>query len=315
MRLIRLPAAPPTPPALARTAALLALVPLLLAAAGCGGLGGSQPSTRSQPADDVIGEVVRVELFEREILVRNTFDRVVRVRYEQDTPVHYRGERYTAENLEPGDRIRVDVVGDRQGVLLAQRIDVEQSVQERGGRVDAPPVIDEVEGEVVRVERIPNFLVLSSAERGTLRIAFAADTPVYYRGEQYSVSNLEPGDEVRVEVREDRGELRTDYIAVTRSVQEKGGVSGERPGGIDPGGVETGEIETFTGRVTRVEPERGRFTVATETRGTVTVLMPYRTLTADRDRFERLRSGDRVRFDGEWMGGGRVELVRFDTRF
>lgn len=315
MRLIRLPAGPSTTPALARTAALLALVPLLLAAAGCGGLGGSQPSTRSQPADDVIGEVVRVELFEREILVRNTFDRVVRVRYEQDTPVHYRGERYTAENLEPGDRIRVDVVGDRQGVLLAQRIDVEQSVQERGGRVDAPPVIDEVEGEVVRVERIPNFLVLSSAERGTLRIAFAADTPVYYRGEQYSVSNLEPGDEVRVEVREDRGELRTDYIAVTRSVQEKGGVSGERPGEVGPGGVETGEVETFTGRVTRVEPDRGRFTVATETRGTVTVLMPYRPLTADRDFFERLRSGDRVRFDGEWMGGGQVELVRFDTRF
>lgn len=316
MRPIRLFAGPSTTPALVRTAALLALVPLLLAAAACGGLGGSQPSTRSQPADDVVGEVVRVELFEREILVHNTYDRVVRVRYEQDTPVLYRGEQYTPENLEPGDRIRVDVVGDRQGVLLAQRIDVEQSVQERGGRVDAPPVIDEVEGEVVQVERIPNVLVLSSAERGTLRIAFAADTPVYYRGEQYSVSNLEPGDEVRVEVREDRGELRTDYIAVTRSVQEKeGGAVGERPGDVGPGGVESGEIETFTGRVTRVEPERGRFTVTTDARGTVTVLMPYRPLTADRDWFERLRSGDRVRFDGEWMGGGQVELVRFDTRY
>jgi hypothetical protein len=235
---------------------------------------------------------------------------VVRVAYEQDTPVFYRGERYTAENLEPGDRIRVDVVGDRQGVLLAQRIDVEQSVQDRGGRVDAPPVIDEVEGAVVRVERIPNVLVLSSPERGTLRIGFSADTPVFYRGEQYSVSNLEPGDEVRVEVRQDGGELRTDYIAVTRSVQESGGL-----GGGAPGGVETGEVETFTGRVTRVEPERGRFTVETETRGTVTVLMPYRPLTADRDRFERLRSGDRLRFDGEWLGGGQVELVRFDTRY
>lgn len=310
MRLTRFPAAPLTNPAPARAAALFALVPLLLAAAACGGLGGSQPSTRSQPADDVVGEVVRVELFEREILVRNTYDRVVRVRYEQDTPVLYRGERYTAENLEPGDRIRVDVVGDREGVLLAQSIDVEQSVQDRGGRVDAPPVIDEVEGAVVRVERIPNVLVLSSAERGTLRIGFAADTPVYYRGEQYSVSNLEPGDEVRVEVREDRGELRTDYIAVTRSVQDKDGVVGG-----EPGGVETGEKETFTGRVTRVEPERGRFTVTTDTRGTVTVLMPYRPLTADRDQFERLRTGDRVRFDGEWMGGGQVELVRFDTRY
>lgn len=312
MRTTRSSARPLTTPAPGRSAALLALLPLLLAAAACGGLGGGEPRTRAEPAEDVLGEVVRVELFEREILVRNTYDRVVRVRYEQDTPVHYRGELYTAENLEPGDRIRVDVVGDREGVLLAQRIDVEQSVQDRGGRVDAPPVIDEVEGAVVRVERIPNVLVLSSPERGTLRIAFAADTPVYYRGEQYSVSNLAPGDEVRVEVREDGGELRTDYIAVTRSVQEAGGGV---IGGGTPGGVETGEVETLTGRVTRVEPERGRFTVDTDTRGTVTVLMPYRPLAADRDFFERLRSGDRVRFDGEWMGGGRVELVRFDTRY
>lgn len=294
-----------------RTSALLALAPLFLAAAACGGLGGSDPAPRSEPAGDVAGEVVRVELFERELLVRNTYDRVVRVRYEADTPVFFRGEQYRVENLEPGDVVRVDVLGDREGVLLAQRIDVEQSVQDRTGRVDPPPAIDEVVGEVVRVERMPNVLVLTSAERGTLRIGFSADTPVYYRGERYTVSNLEEGDEVRVEVREEVGELRTDYIAVTRSVQEAGGIGG----GGAPGGVETGEVETLTGRVTAVEPDRGRFTVATETRGTVTVLMPYRPLTADRDHFERLRTGDRVRFDGEWMGGGRVDLLRFDTRY
>jgi len=294
-----------------RTSALLALAPLLLVAAACGGLGGSDPAPRSEPVGDVAGEVVRVELFERELLVRNTYDRVVRVRYEADTPVFFRGEQYRVENLEPGDVVRVDVLGDREGVLLAQRIDVEQSVQDRTGRVDPPPAIDEVVGEVVRVERMPNVLVLTSAARGTLRIGFSADTPVYYRGERYTVSNLEEGDEVRVEVREDVGELRTDYIAVTRSVQEAGGIG---DGGA-PGGVETGEVETLTGRVTAVEPDRGRFTVATETRGTVTVLMPYRPLTADRDHFERLRTGDRVRFDGEWMGSGRVDLLRFDTRY
>lgn len=308
MRPTRLPAAPFSAPATLRAAALLALAPLLLAAVACGGLG-TTPSSRSEPANAVSGEVVRVELFERQILLRNTYDRVVRVHYEADTPVFYRGQQYRAENLEPGDVIRVDAL-DRQGVLHARRIDVEQSVQDRGVRVDPPPAIDEVEGEVVRVERMPNVLVLSSADRGTLRIGFAADTPVYYRGQRYAVSNLEPGDEVRAEVRRDVGELRTDSITVTRSVQEKGGV-----GGSVPGGVAAGEVETLTGRVTHVEADRGRFTVDTETRGTVTVLMPYRPLTADRDRFERLRTGDRVRFDGEWMGGGQVELVRFDTRY
>lgn len=298
---------PPTAPAaLVRTL----LVPLLLVAAACGSvLGGGDE--RGRPAEDVVGEVMEVELFDREILVRNTFDRVVRVRYEADTPVFYRGQEYRVENLEPGDLVRVDVLGDEGGLLVAQRIDVEQSVQDRGGRTDRPPAIDEVEGEVVRVERLPNLLVLDSPDRGTLRIAFSADTPVYYRGDEFSVSNLEPGDEVRVEVREDAGGgLRTDYIVVTRSVQDREGGSGG--GGDDD---EPGEVETFTGRVDQVERDRGRFTVATDTRGTLTVLMPYQPMAADQQMFERLRSGQRVRFDGEWLGSGRVALVRFDTRY
>jgi len=298
-------------PAPFRAPALLALVPLLVVAAACGTVGGAGPDDRGRAAEDVVGEVLRVELFERELLVRNTYDRVVRVRYDADTPVFYRGQQYQVENLEPGDLVRVDVLGNQEGVLLAQRIDVEQSVQDRGGRVDPPPAIDEIEGEVVRVERLPNLLVVSSPERGTLRIAYSADTPVFYRGEQYAASNLEPGDEVRVEVREDAGGgLRTDYIVVTRSVQDRDG----GPGGI--GGDDLpGEVETFTGRVGRVEPDRGRFTVATDTRGTVEVLMPYRPLAADQQLFERLRTGDRVRFDAEWLGEGRLALVRFDTRY
>ncbi|HEX6202391.1 MAG TPA: DUF5666 domain-containing protein [Thermoanaerobaculia bacterium] len=300
-------------PAARRAPALAALVPLLLvslAATACGTVGGGGPDDRGRAAEDVVGEVMQVELFERQILVRNTFDRVIRVRYEPETPVFFRGEQYRVENLEPGDLVRVDVLGDAQGVLVAQRIDVEESVQDRGGRTDRPPAIDEVEGEVVRVERLPNLIVLTSRDRGTLRIAYSADTPVYYRGEQYAVSNLEPGDEVRVEVRQESGGgLRTDYVVVTRSIQERdggtGGLGGERPG----------DVETFTGRVERVERDRGRFTVATDTRGTLTVLMPYQPLAADQQLFERLRSGQRVRFDGEWLGEGRVALVRFDSRY
>jgi cold shock CspA family protein/predicted small secreted protein len=303
-------------PAARRAPTLAALVPLLLvslAAAACGTVGGGGRDDRGRAAEDVVGEVMQVELFERQILVRNTFDRVIRVRYEPETPVFFRGEQYRVENLEPGDLVRVDVLGDAQGVLVAQRIDVEESVQDRGGRTDRPPAIDEVEGEVVGVERLPNLIVLSSRDRGTLRIAYSADTPVYYRGEQFAVSNLEPGDEVRVEVRQESGGgLRTDYVVVTRSIQERDGGTGGT-GGI--GDDRAGDVETFTGRVDRVERDRGRFTVATDTRGTLTVLMPYQPLAADQQMFERLRSGQRVRFDGEWLGEGRVALVRFDTRY
>ncbi|HEX2165020.1 MAG TPA: hypothetical protein VHM02_13845, partial [Thermoanaerobaculia bacterium] len=271
---------------------------------------------RPRPADDVVGEVVEVELFDRELLVRNTFDRVVRVRYDAGTPVFYRGQRYPIDALDLGDVVRVDVFGDERGILMAQRIEVEETVEDRGGTRPTPD-IEEVDGEVVRVERLPNVLVLDSDARGTLRIGYSADTPVYYRGDQYAITNLEPGDEVRAEVREDAGgDLRTDYVVVTRSVQDReGGTAGGGGGGAGGGDVEAGEVETFTGRVVRVESGRGEFTVDRENGGEVRVLMPLRALTADQDRFQRLRTGDRVRFDGEWLGEGRVVLVRFDLGY
>lgn len=288
----------------------LALAALLLAAA-CA-TGGA--TDRARPADDVVGEVVEVELFERQLLVRNTFDRIVRLRYDAGIPVYYRGQRYPIDALEPGDVVRVPVLGDEGGTLLAQRIEVEETVEDRG-RTRPTPDIEEVEGEVVRVERLPNVLVLDGGARGTLRIGYSADTPVYYRGDPYAVTNLEPGDRVRAEVREDAGgDLRTDYVVVTRSVQEREGGTAGGVGGDDDV-VEAGEVETFTGRVVGVDSGRGEFTIDRDAGGDVRVLMPLRALTADQDRFQRLRAGDRVRFDGEWLGEGRVVLVRFDLGY
>jgi ribosomal protein L19 len=280
----------------------------LLLAAGCGGVGGvlgGDPDDAGRTATDVVGEVERVDLLDDEVLVRDRGGRVWRLRYEADTPVLFEGRQYRVENLEPGDTVRVEVREESGGTLVARRITVEQSVQERGAGTTRPPAVDEVVGEVVRVDRAE--LVVDDGRGGTQRIGYSADTEVYYRGERYEVANLEPGDLVRVEVRRDRsGDRFTDYVVVTRSRQEGGGATPTAP---RPG---EGAVETFSGRVTWVEQSRGRFGVDAEYRGPLTVLMPYDPAAPDRDAFERLRTGDRVTLRAEWLGDGRVQLVRFE---
>ena len=45
--------------------------------------------------------------------------------------------------------------------------------------------------------------------------------------------------------------------------------------------------------------------------GTVTVSLPYNLSTNDANMFNRLRSGDFVRFYGTYLGSSRVELRQF----
>jgi cold shock CspA family protein len=280
----------------------------LLAGAGCATVTGPDPGP-PRLEGEIVGEVTRVDVLADQLVLRDRSGAVLRLHYQADTPVLYEGRQYTAENLEPGDLVRVEVHEDAQGALHARRIEVEQSAQDRPGRPAVPaPAGEEIEGEVLRVER--DALVVDAEGAGTTRVHAAPGTVVTYRGERYEVSNLEPGDEVRVAVEDDgRGGLTTDSILVTRSRQERAG--GEVPGDDDGDDVEA-YVEAYTGRVTWVEADRGRFGLDADGVGPLAVHMPYNPAPADRRAFERLRSGDRVSLRGEPLGDGRVEVVRFE---
>jgi hypothetical protein len=56
--------------------------------------------------------------------------------------------------------------------------------------------------------------------------------------------------------------------------------------------------------------DRGEFGVDISERDYV-VSLPYRASGSTVDRFRRLRRGDRVRFEGEMYGQGRIGLERF----
>jgi hypothetical protein len=67
----------------------------------------------------------------------------------------------------------------------------------------------------------------------------------------------------------------------------------------------------LAGAVLTVELGEGRFTVRSDDGAEVRVTLPYNPSPEMRERFERLRAGDEVRLEGEWLGESRFELRRF----
>jgi hypothetical protein len=313
----RVLAARPTlsPPRLLQAAVPLLLALLLLATlAGCGGglLGGGGTDDRVSRAD-IRGEVERVETAANEIDLWTDDRRLVTIDYDEDTPVYYEGQLYEPENLEAGDVIVVDAVQSAGG-WVAQRIDVERGAQDRVGgdddRYDDEPYDEDARvttltGEVREVDTRDREIELST-EHGVQTFHYRSGTVVYYQGDRYEVSNLEPGDVIRTRVeRDSRGDYVTDSITVERSVQE-------RTGGVDDRDDDrNAEGRRYAGTVEEVDSRRGEFVLRTERYGTQTVVMPYDASTTDRREFEDLRRGDYVRLEGEPVQSGRIELRRF----
>lgn len=155
-----------------------------------------------------------------------------------------------------------------------------------------------VRGEVEWVDPGQRALSIRTGYRGATRLRYDSRTQVVYRGERYPVGSLARGDQVSAEVeRDNRGEAYATqiYVEETRDGDDRDG---------------EGRVERFDGRVGWIEHDRGRFQLRAS-RGSYTVTLPYNASSSTRDRFRRLRSGDDVRIEGELMGNGWVELVRF----
>jgi len=177
----------------------------------------------------------------------------------------------------------------------------------------SPGATTQIVGEIESADHARRELVVDDRGRD-VRIVYERGTRVLYRGETYEPGGLEPGDYVRVDVRDDRGLWVTDYVVVEQSRQERAGEAypgDDRYPEDDRRTPRPADIESFTGRVEDVDVRRGRFDVSSDRHGWLTVHMPYDASSAERSEFERLREGDRVDFEAEWIGEDRVELVRF----
>jgi hypothetical protein len=132
------------------------------------------------------------------------------------------------------------------------------------------------------------------------------NTKVVYHGREYSVENLESGDVIAFQTRP-RTSNHVDTIRVQEPVQARAGSSIARGSPQSP----PPRAEVIEGTVERIDYDRGVFDLRPRVGRTVTVALPYNARTADVETFRRLRRGDYVRLEGEFLNPESFQLLAF----
>lgn len=184
------------------------------------------------------------------------------------------------------------------------------------GGLGFPGVGSEIRGQIRSVDGRSRAIQLQSSTGRTMVLDYDSRTQVVFQNRRYSPSNLERGDYVSARIRQqDRRRPYADRIIVERSARDardaRGGYGDYGDYGDDDRYDTRGVRQRFDGRVASVDTRRGYFRLRQSRGPAYTVAMPYQPRNSDLNRFRRLRSGDRVRFEGVFLSRGRVELYRF----
>ena len=160
----------------------------------------------------------------------------------------------------------------------------------------------EISGEVRSVNARSREIEIRTDDRRIEVVRYDGQTRVVYRDrDDYTVSNLEAGDYVALQVQTDRpGDLYTNLVRVRESVQDRGGASSGRE-----------RFAQVEGRVESVDPRRGEFEIRDDSGKRVVVALPYNARRSDVDRLQNLRRGDYVRVEGKFLSSDRFELETF----
>lgn len=144
-------------------------------------------------------------------------------------------------------------------------------------------------------------LYVQQSNGQTVQLGYDNQTQVVYQNRNYSVTNLERGDQItaRVQSTSSRSSAAyyTDLIRVDQSVTAAGSAN-------------AGAVQTFDGTVAQIDQQNGVF-ITNSPNGRLTVSLPYSVSRSDLSRFQSLRIGDYVRFSGVWLNNTRVELRQF----
>jgi hypothetical protein len=158
----------------------------------------------------------------------------------------------------------------------------------------------QVAGTVRGINTSSQQIALQQSNGETVALSFDNQTKVVYQNRSYSVTSLENGDQVTARVQQTQnGGYYTDSVQVTQPV------SGTSTGG-------SSNVQSLQGTVRQIDRTNGLFTVEAGNGVILTVSMPYNASTTDRNRFQNLRSGEYVRFYGEFLTTSRVELRQFN---
>ena len=165
------------------------------------------------------------------------------------------------------------------------------------GQLDVVGVVERVDLDTRELHVRPN-----SGPRRV--IVYSRDAQVFYQGRVYPVTRLVPGDVVAMQIKPDsRGEP---YVDLIRIQEETVSDRGRREDFTT-----ARRIERLAGTVESINPRDDSFELNNRPGQIVLVAMSEYVRDSDRERFRTLRSGDRVRIEGKYVGHERFEMLSF----
>lgn len=157
----------------------------------------------------------------------------------------------------------------------------------------------DMRGEISWVDQRRREIGLRGGWGGGQSVRYDSRTQVVGGRRGMRVTDLRRGDRVRIRVdSRSRGDRLARTVQLERSVRDSNRNRADA------------RVQRFDGRVAWVDGRRGQFGLSSG-RYDYTVDLPSRSSAEMRRRIDRMRRGDRVRFEGVERGRGVIELRRF----
>ena len=168
-----------------------------------------------------------------------------------------------------------------------------------GGVLGGNSQSSQLSGTVRNVDSRSQQIAIQTSNGQTVPVSYDNQTQVVYQNQNYSPNALEYGDMVTARVQPAGNAYYTDYVQVDQSVTSSNGAL-------------SSDVHLLQGTVRQVDRRNGLFTIDMSNYSTITVTLPYNVSSNDRNRFNNLRSGDRVRFYGRYLSNAQIELAQFN---
>ena len=164
----------------------------------------------------------------------------------------------------------------------------------------------EIRGEILEIQPARQRIQVRTDDNRSRTLEYDAPTTrVLYHGREHSVQELQAGDIIAFQFRP-RGSIDyVDTIRVQEPVQARASSAVARR---LPAAPRTDVVE---GTIERIDHARGVFDLKQRNGAMVTVALPYNARSSDVDAFRRLRNGDYVAVEGEFINRDNFQLLAF----
>ncbi|HWP60299.1 MAG TPA: hypothetical protein VNL14_20560 [Candidatus Acidoferrales bacterium] len=171
------------------------------------------------------------------------------------------------------------------------------------GRPDTALRPGEVSAEVEQIDPARGGIRLRLDSGRVERVTYDAATEVFYQGRVYRVEDLEAGDVVALRF-PPRDRDYVPSLTLHETVQER-----IARGALPRASARRDNV--IEGIVEDINRDRGVMDVRLDSGRIVTVTLPYNARAADVDNFRRLRRGDVVRVEGDFVTPSTFQLQAF----